>query len=129
VALLHRLQELADGVKKHGTDAGFPSFFAVNDLQVVHDQLALAVVLANADKGDLKTLVLASKPQLASARDLYQRGVFAVESWLGPSSPRLSQFGLKPRKGPASVHAKAARALHKRAKVKAQKVAAAKGGV
>jgi hypothetical protein len=125
VALLHRLQQIADGVQKHGMEPGFPSFFAVNDIQAVHDAFALAVVTASVDQGELKSLVLASKPQLATARDLYQRGVLAVESYLGPANPKLVKFGLTPRKGAASPHAKTARMLHKRARARAVQAAAA----
>jgi hypothetical protein len=125
VALLHRLQQIADGVQKHKNDPGFPAFFAVNDIQVVHDEMALAVVTAAADKAQVKNLVLTSREQLAGARDMYQRGVLAVEATLGPANTQLVQFGLKPRKGAASSHAKQARVLRKRAKARAAKVAAA----
>jgi hypothetical protein len=125
-ALLQRLQQIADGVQKHQEEPGFPSFFSVNDIQAIHDRFALEVVQASADKGRLKGMVLSSKQQLASAHDLYQRGVLAVESYMGLTNPLLSEFGLKPRKGPGSSHAKAMRTLRKREKAKVQKAAAAK---
>jgi hypothetical protein len=132
--LLHRLQQLADGVAKHKDEEGFPSFFTHENVQAMHDRLAEVVVRAAGDRGRLKSLVLDAKPRLAVARQLYDRGVLAVISHYGPSSSTLLDFDLRPRRPAGSAHAQAAR-LHRR-RVKARKQAvhnqaalAAKGGV
>jgi hypothetical protein len=124
--LLHRLNLLVDGVQKHKAEPGFPSFFAINDLGAVRDMLAVVATQASAAKAQVKALAVPAKAEAASARALYSKGVQAIESWLGLTDPRLEGFGIKPRKGPASPHAVAARTAkrNKRAKQKAQAGAA-----
>jgi hypothetical protein len=98
VALLYRLQVLADAVERHKHDPGFPELFAHHDIQAMHDRLARAVVQAASDRGELQSLLLSSRAFLSGARELYERGVLGVKSFLGASSPLLPGFGLKPRR-------------------------------
>jgi hypothetical protein len=124
-ALVHRLQQLADGVHKHAAEPGFPAFFAVNDAQAVHDRVALALVKHNAAKAVERAAVVNEMPTQKMLRALYEQAVLALEGYLGPANTALVEYGIKPRKGPASSRAKAVRTLrlNKRAKAKAAKAA------
>jgi hypothetical protein len=100
--LLRRLQEMADGVAKHGSDPGFTNFFATQNLQAKHETVALAIVEANAAKTQERALALTVADESAGVAALWVRAVAAIEAFYGLDNPVLHEFGLVPRKGPYS---------------------------
>jgi hypothetical protein len=119
-SLIHRLGQVLDGLQKHGAEPGFPSFFAVNNLGAVRDALALAAVTAEAHKAQVKTQVIAAKNQKPVLADLWARCVGALESYYGLENPDLKQYGITPRRGPASPRTKGTRTLRRNRRLKAQ---------
>jgi hypothetical protein len=100
---------MAAGAAKHGLEPGFPSFFATNNLAARADQVAQAVLKANALKADERALAISVKQEAAEIRALYDRGIMAVEGFYGLSNPTLREFGVRPRKGADSTHVRGAK--------------------
>jgi hypothetical protein len=128
--LIHRLNQMAAGVAKHGAEPGFPNFFATNNLAAKVTMVATAVLEANAAKADERAKAIAMKQESAEVRDLYNRGIAAIESFYGPDNPTLREFGIRARKGPDSPHVRgAAKGGHtKKARKAASASSASTGG-
>jgi hypothetical protein len=118
--LVHRLDLLVDGLKKHGGDPGLPVLFAVNDFTVIRDRLTEAMVEKSAATARERLQRQKTAAQAQTARALYQQGVAAIEGFYGLESPTLGEFGVAPRKGPGSPAARGARKTKHARRVKQQ---------